>query len=131
MQRIITLLIFATFSNFVVAQTNYERFKTLYNKNDTTKIKSLLSDWERSDPNDPELYTSALNFYFTKRRLILKVFYKNMPSFGSGIIELIAVYARNKENEKANALVKVYKNNKKLNQETLNMLYILYPNLEK
>lgn len=66
-----------------------------------------------------------------KAQTYFESLYKNMPSFGNGIIELIAVYARNNENKKANALVKIYKNNKKLNQETLNMLYILYPNLEK
>lgn len=68
MLRIITFLISATLSNFLFGQTNYERFKQLYKTNDTTKIKAMLYDWERSNPGDPELYTSAFNFYFTNSR---------------------------------------------------------------
>lgn len=68
MQKIITFLIAATFSYFSFGQTNYEKFKLLYKTNDTAKIKSLLSEWERSNPHDPELYTSAFNYYFTNSR---------------------------------------------------------------
>src|SRR5687767_15760328 len=68
MQKIITFLIAATFSTFTVGQTNYEKFKQLYKTNDTAKIKVLLNEWERSNPNDPELYTSAFNYYFTNSR---------------------------------------------------------------
>lgn len=68
MQKIISLLFFITFSHFVFGQTNYEKFKKLYKEHDTTKIKTLLSEWEKSNPNDAELYTSAFNYYFSNSK---------------------------------------------------------------
>jgi tetratricopeptide (TPR) repeat protein len=68
MQKIITILLFTTFSSLVFGQTNYEKFKKLYKSNDTTKIKGLLTEWEKTNPNDPELYTSAINFYFSNSK---------------------------------------------------------------
>ncbi len=68
MQKIITLIVLITFSGLVFGQTNYEKFKKLYKDNDTIKIKSLLTAWEKSNPDDPELYTSAFNFYFSNSK---------------------------------------------------------------
>ena len=65
MQKTITLLFLTILSTLVFGQSNYERFKALSKTKDTAKIKSLLADWEKSNPNDPELYTSAMNFYFS------------------------------------------------------------------
>lgn len=68
MQKTITLLFLTVFSTLVLGQTNYEKFKKLFENNDTAKIKSLLADWEKTNPNDPELYTSAINFYFSNSK---------------------------------------------------------------
>ena len=68
MQKIILLIITTSLSTLVFGQTNYEKFKTLYKKNDTTKINSLLVEWEKTNPNDPELYTSAINYYFSNSK---------------------------------------------------------------
>ncbi len=68
MQKTLTLLFLTAFSTLVFGQTNYEKFKKLFENNDTTKIKSLLADWEKTNPNDPELYTSAINFYFSNSK---------------------------------------------------------------
>jgi len=68
MQKILTLLFLTAFSTLVFGQTNYERFEKLFKNNDTTKIKSLFADWEKTNPNDPELYTSAINFYFSNSK---------------------------------------------------------------
>jgi tetratricopeptide (TPR) repeat protein len=68
MQKITTILLLTTFSTLVFGQTNYEKFKKLFKTNDTTKIKSLLTEWEKTNPNDPELYTSAINFYFSNSK---------------------------------------------------------------
>jgi tetratricopeptide (TPR) repeat protein len=65
MQKIIIYLLVTILPILVFGQTNYEKFKILFKKNDTTKIKSLLTEWESSNPNDPELYTSAINYYFS------------------------------------------------------------------
>lgn len=68
MQKTITLLFLTAFSTLVFGQTNYEKFKKLFKNNDTTKIKSLFAEWEKTNPNDPELYTSAINFYFSNSK---------------------------------------------------------------
>ena len=49
-------------------QSNHEKFKKYFKDNDTAKIISLLTEWESSDPSDPELYTSAINFYFSQSK---------------------------------------------------------------
>jgi hypothetical protein len=84
MQKIVTLLLFTTFTTIAFGQTNYEKFKILFKKNDTTKINSLLVNWEMTNPNDPELYTSAINYYFSnsKQEIIsLDREQKNIESF--------------------------------------------------
>jgi len=68
MQKTLLLLTFTIFSTFLFAQNNYEKFKKLYANNDTAKIKLLLAEWEKTNPNDPELYTSAINFYFSNSK---------------------------------------------------------------
>ncbi len=68
MKKYLSLIIFTLLSSIVFAQSNYEKFKKMYEKNDTTKIKSFLAVWEKENPNDAELYTSAINFYFDNCR---------------------------------------------------------------
>jgi tetratricopeptide (TPR) repeat protein len=68
MKRVIIVLTLIIFSNLASAQSNYEKFTKLFIDKDTTKIKSLLAAWEKSDPNDPEFYTSAFNFYFSNSK---------------------------------------------------------------
>src|SRR4051812_6867121 len=68
MQKTIILLFLTTISTLVFGQTNYEKFKKLFKNNDTTKIKSLFAEWEKTNPDDPELYTSAINFYFSNSK---------------------------------------------------------------
>ena len=68
MQKTITLLFLTMISTLVFGQTSYEKFKKLFKNNDTTKIKSLFTEWEKTNPNDPELYTSAINFYFSNSK---------------------------------------------------------------
>ncbi len=53
---------------FVFGQTNYQKFKALYKNNDTNQIKALLADWGKTNPDDPELYTSAFNFYYSNSK---------------------------------------------------------------
>src|SRR4051812_12334338 len=66
---IVIMMSMLTASSVIVhGQTNFEKFKTLYNEKDTTEIKKLLKEWEKTNPNDPELYTSAFNFYFSSSK---------------------------------------------------------------
>jgi hypothetical protein len=68
MQRILLLLAFTISSALLFGQTNAEKFKKLFATNDTAKIKLLLAEWEKANPNDPELYTAAINFYFSNSK---------------------------------------------------------------
>jgi len=68
MQKTLLLISFTFFSTLLFGQTNYEKFKKLFANKDTAKIKLLLTEWEKTNPNDPELYTSAMNFYFSNSR---------------------------------------------------------------
>jgi tetratricopeptide (TPR) repeat protein len=64
MQKIIIFFIAISSSLPAHTQSNYEKYKALSQKKDTAKIKVLLADWEKSNPDDPELYTSAFNYWF-------------------------------------------------------------------
>lgn len=64
MQKIMTLLALTFFSTLLSGQSNYETFKKLFKEKDTAKIRLLLAAWEKTQPEDPELYTAAFNFYF-------------------------------------------------------------------
>jgi len=68
MQKIITLITLSLFSIHVFGQSNYQQFKKLCEEDDTTKAKSFLAAWEKSNPDDPELYTSQFNYYFSNSR---------------------------------------------------------------
>ncbi len=68
MQKILSVFILTAFSGLLFGQTNYEKFQALFKQNDTVKIKNLLSEWEQSNSNDPEFYTSAFNFYFSQSK---------------------------------------------------------------
>lgn len=79
MQRILYILLVILFSNYNFSQTNYEKFKKLYKENDTTKIKTLFAEWEKSNPNDPEFYTSAFNYYYSKSKQEILSLQKETP----------------------------------------------------
>lgn len=68
MRKVISLLFLTSFSIVLFGQTNYAKFKQLFNENDTTGIKELLNEWRAANPNDPEFYTSAFNFYFSQSK---------------------------------------------------------------
>lgn len=59
-------LFFLLFTLSVFSQSNFEKFKSLIKDNDTVGQIKLLKEWEISNENDPELYTSYFNYYFTK-----------------------------------------------------------------
>ena len=52
------------------SQTNYQKFIALYDKKekDTNAINKLLKEWENTNSNDPEFYTSAFNYYFSQSK---------------------------------------------------------------
>jgi tetratricopeptide (TPR) repeat protein len=68
MNKIFSLVVFVFLSTLVWGQTNYEKFKKFFRDNDTVKVIALLKEWENSNPDDPELYTSAFNYYYSKSK---------------------------------------------------------------
>ncbi|MBU7570201.1 MAG: tetratricopeptide repeat protein [Flavobacterium sp.] len=49
-------------------QDSYKNFQDALKANDTTKQLQILTQWEKSNAKDPELYTSYYNYYFSKSR---------------------------------------------------------------
>lgn len=68
MKRIITFLFLLVTTLSTFGQSNFEKFKTLFEANDTTKIKQLLANWEKTNPPDAEFYTCAFNYYFSQSK---------------------------------------------------------------
>jgi tetratricopeptide (TPR) repeat protein len=68
MIKMITLLFLTICSKFVFGQSKQEEYKNLLKNNDTAKIKILFTEWEKTNPNDPTLYTSAINYYFSQSK---------------------------------------------------------------
>ncbi|HEY1870653.1 MAG TPA: hypothetical protein VGG71_06310 [Chitinophagaceae bacterium] len=68
MQKMIAFFFLTIFINLALGQTNQEKFKALSKRNDTTKIELLFAHWEQTNPNDPEFYTSAINYYFSNSK---------------------------------------------------------------
>lgn len=79
MQKIIALAILSLFSAHSYGQSNYQQFNSLFRKKDTAAIKTLLANWEKTAPDDPELYTSAFNYYFSGSRREMLSLQKNAP----------------------------------------------------
>lgn len=65
----LTLIFFTIiFSSYSWSQNHYENFKKLYKENDSIQLEHLLKDWRKSNPNDPELYTSEFNYHFANSK---------------------------------------------------------------
>jgi tetratricopeptide (TPR) repeat protein len=68
MKFIVFVILLSGLSGLVSAQSYRDRFDGLFAKNDTVKTRQLLTEWEKANPNDPSLYTSAINFYFANSK---------------------------------------------------------------
>ncbi|MFC2130691.1 tetratricopeptide repeat protein [Bacteroidota bacterium] len=66
MKRIIITLILLGIGQILLGQNYQSEFAKHYEANDTSAQRKLLTKWEKSNPNDPELYTSYFNYYFIK-----------------------------------------------------------------
>jgi tetratricopeptide (TPR) repeat protein len=64
MRKLFLALSSLLLATIVFGQGYAERFETLFKVKDTSQLKTLLVEWEKTNPEDPELYTSAINFYF-------------------------------------------------------------------
>ena len=68
MKNILLTFSLMSVASVALAQNYHEDFQTLFKKRDTAGARKLLTEWETSNPNDPELYVSAVNFYFTNSK---------------------------------------------------------------
>jgi len=62
-------LIFTFLINLTYSQNYFEKFKKFSKENDTIQQSKLLNEWKSKNENDPELYTSYLNYYFSKSKI--------------------------------------------------------------
>src|SRR5450631_1051417 len=61
-----TLLILSF--NMGFGQSNLEKFKSISKTNDTAKLNDFLTGWKKTGINDPDLYTSCINYYYKKSK---------------------------------------------------------------
>jgi tetratricopeptide (TPR) repeat protein len=79
MQKLVAVIILSVLSISSSAQSNFQQFKTLFKEKDTTRVKQLLKDWEKTTPTDPEFYTCAFNFYFSNSKHEIISLQQNSP----------------------------------------------------
>lgn len=63
MKKALLLTIAIAISPVLFAQDFRTEFEKAAEAQDTTKMKTLLAQWEEADSNDPELYTYGFNYY--------------------------------------------------------------------
>ena len=71
------LFFFFSVVSYSFGQTNYQKFKEFYQKNDTIAVQKLLEDWEKVP--DAEFYVSAVNYYFNKSKKEVLTLDKSVP----------------------------------------------------
>lgn len=64
--RIFITLIFVV--NLTFGQNYHEKFKKVSEEKDTIQQLKILKEWESKNANDPELYTSYFNYFFSKSK---------------------------------------------------------------
>jgi tetratricopeptide (TPR) repeat protein len=67
----------------------------------------------------------------TGARKYLERLNSNIPMFQDGALELMYMYARNKEFDKAAAVIKKLKTNRDFDSSSLSLYYLLYPQLKE
>lgn len=70
MKKIILTVILIGLSQIFFGQEFQQDFLKHWKSNDSTALKELLVSWEKTNPDDPELYSSYFNFYFNKSNQI-------------------------------------------------------------
>jgi tetratricopeptide (TPR) repeat protein len=75
--KIRIILILTLIANFGFAQNFHEKFNKSTEEKDTIQQLKILKEWESKNANDPELYTSYFNYYFSKSKTELISIDKN------------------------------------------------------
>lgn len=66
MRNKLILLFVLFFSQAVLAQNYHEQFIELNKDKDVEGQVELLAEWEKSNPDDPELFTSYFNYFYSQ-----------------------------------------------------------------
>jgi len=110
MKKLFLFFLFSVIS-YSFGQSNYQKFKELYQKNDTIAVQKLLEDWEKTP--DAEFYVSAVNYYFNKSRKEVLTLDKSVPKKeGFGIKDdkgNVVAYLSSKDSYDTNLLQKTFK----------------------
>ncbi|WP_291860856.1 hypothetical protein [Marinilabilia sp.] len=68
MKKILGLLLTGFIFNFAGAQDYQNDFNKFFQENDSINQLKTLTEWEKSNPKNPELFTSYFNYYFSKSK---------------------------------------------------------------
>jgi len=68
MKKVFGLLIAGFIFNFGIAQNYQDDFQKYIQISDTINQLKILTQWENSNPTDPELFTSYFNYHFIKSK---------------------------------------------------------------
>lgn len=68
MKKAFLIFTFISITTFCFAGNYYADFAKAYHAKDTLKQIEVLSKWEKESPEDPELFTSYFNYYYTLSR---------------------------------------------------------------
>jgi tetratricopeptide (TPR) repeat protein len=82
------IAVFIILANISFAQSYFSDFNKAINTNDTLKQREILQEWEKAEPQSPELYTSYFNYYFHKSRNEILVVAAGDPPKGEKYLSL-------------------------------------------
>ena len=68
MKKLFCVLMSFILTNICFGQDFQKEFNKYFDKKDTLKQKEILAEWEKSKPQDPELFTSYFNYFFRKAK---------------------------------------------------------------
>lgn len=85
MKRTLATLITILFFQIGFSQNYQSEFQKYCQTNDTINQLKILTEWENSNPKDPELFTSYFNYYFLKSKQEVIALTTEKPS-GEGLV---------------------------------------------
>ena len=66
MRKLFCVLVGLVLANIGFGQNFQKEFNKYFDAGDTLKQREILAEWEKSNPQDPELFTSYFNYFFQK-----------------------------------------------------------------
>lgn len=79
MRKTLQIILIVVVPAIVFSQDFQNEFQRCFEINDTTCQLSILTEWEKDNPNDPELFTSYFNYHFMKARQEVIVLSDDQP----------------------------------------------------